>query len=224
MNDGNTALPVSPVSKEEAMSLSSMFSRAADMIVQASSLPAEIERLQGELNTVKAGYESKSLHAQELDAQLADMRQQRNAAEERARIAEAEASRLAQVEKDNLSLIETHVRAENALREELAQTRRDRDDALMASMQHEDDAAKAHKALKDIQDRVSALFPTPKPEPTPTKPEPDGIDRTAEPATWAEPSPSEPFQGLPPSASPSADPPKYEDQSYSPDLQPYRNW
>lgn len=203
MNDGNTALPVSPVTKEEAMSLSSMFAKAAEMMVQASSLPSQLAQVQFELDRLRNDYAAKTTHAEQLDQSLREMREQRDTAENEVASLKRELGTTIADAQAKANRIEDDTQTIDRLRSELLQVRKDRDDALMHSLELEDQvkvwktrADQGRAQLAKLQD----LF-KPDPEPEPVKVEPAPTPDTE----WHSAFPSsepEPFQGLPPSASP----------------------
>ena len=170
MTDGNTAIQVSPT--EEAMKLSSLFSQAADAIVRASTMPAEIEALRARVNSLEGDLDRAHMHASELDTTLHEMREQRNRAEDSLAQARQE------IEGLKLSLETTSQSYQRAEAErvrvfdELSIARQDRDDNALHAMQLEEDLGKARSTLKDFRDKVSAMFPDPKPKPVAQEPIP----------------------------------------------------
>jgi predicted nuclease with TOPRIM domain len=77
MSDGPMAIPVSPT-EDEAMNLSLIFSKAANALVNASTMPKTIEDLTRKVESLQEQLNTKSLHAEQLDKSLADMRSERD--------------------------------------------------------------------------------------------------------------------------------------------------
>lgn len=87
MSDGTTAIQVSPT-EDDAMKLAEIFNRAANAIVNASTLPAQVAALTARVQELQDQLSQSQLHASELDATIHELRQQRDAArEERAAVA-----------------------------------------------------------------------------------------------------------------------------------------
>lgn len=201
-NDGNTALPVSPVTKEDAMNISAMLSKMANAVVAASTMPQTIEQLEQELSSLRQRFESAQQHGQELDNALREMREQRDRAEQELSQTKARNDALAET---NRQLTGEGILQRNEidrLDEDVRNLKRELENAQLAAMQAEDERDQARKALHDIRERVSAMFPEP------IKPEPEPVPAPANPPTT-----SEGWDHLPPAEpEPTPDVPRYEDQ------------
>lgn len=219
MSDGNTALPVSPVqSEEDTMKLASLFQRAAKAVVDASEMPKQIEALQTELNLLRRDFQRSQDHANMLDQQLLDMRQQRNNAEDKL----AEASRKIDGLTTDLAAMtqerDHYKRQAEELTVVVTQVRRDLDDTTLHSMQLEEDLSKARQAIKEVREKVSALFPEAMAQPAPN-PEPVAVPTQDASQGTESPGPVEQYHPQPEQAAQSA-----EANPSPPANDPDRNW
>lgn len=214
MTDGTTALPVSPVNTEDdAMNLSRLFSRAAQAIVDASTYPAIVADLTAQVESLRDALNSKTIHAEELDRSLHEVRQARDEANASCMRLTFERDQARQeLEMANLTIEDqrSKLASTDAM---LTQARKDRDDCAFNNLELEeeitrlkDQAAAARVRMND----VLALF-QPKPEAPPAVPPGEASpvpEPVPEPEAIAEPKPQSPSPPVPqePQAAPEVAP------------------
>lgn len=178
------AIQVSPA--EDVMALSSMFSRAAQAIVDASTLPGQIAELQAQLADMRDQFVQAQLHSVELDHTLAEARAERDTA--RAERDQAvrdldyareswvvEAERLNGLVRDQENVIETLRRDKEWAIGERDGVREDLNREEQRTHALSDDLSAARAKLAKIEDHFRSVFGiTPAPEvqaePTPEWP------------------------------------------------------
>jgi hypothetical protein len=179
MSNGTTGFQVAPIAEDEAMKLSTMFSRAADAIVAASTMPQKINDLTSQVERLTQDLEARTLHADELDHTIHELREQRDHFKATAATADHVADeRSRQLEAEQRATHELNAKLE-ALGRDLDLTKADRDDAEYKALELHDELAKAKATIADIQAKVAAFFPsaptpaapvpTPEPEPSPVE-------------------------------------------------------
>lgn len=145
MSEGTTAFPVSPFNPEDAMSVQSFMASIADTIVQASQLAKTVKELRWQLDALKDDVDKYHAENVRMDKEIIELRDQRNSARadnenlrETLRRVSDERDSL-QRDKETLSGSYDALASRNdSLCADLAQARKERDDAQMKVMELED--------------------------------------------------------------------------------------
>lgn len=162
------AIQVSPT-EDDAVNLSKMFSRAAEAIVQASSLPKQVSDLQAQVSDLQSKLDAAQTHSQELDRTLAETRDQRDQArQELASARQAHADHVAglntqlnhanDVINQQEGTIASRNREIDAVTAERNDARKERDDHGLHAMEVEDQLKAAQAKLASIQDHFKSVF------------------------------------------------------------------
>lgn len=168
MNDGNTAIQVSPIVQgafnvEDPMSVRSFFEQIANTVVDASELSKEVARLRAQLQELAAQIESVRNANFHMDQEISELREQRDNLR---RDSAEKGTRIGQLE---LEARNYEARTESLLRQlEQAASERDQylanyrceksalEDAQMKAMELEDANKDMEETLKGWEQRATA--------------------------------------------------------------------
>lgn len=158
-NYGTMAVPVSPVAPEsqEIEQARNVFQRMADAVVAASSLRGEVEELRTAVATLRNEIDFIRTRNRELDEQVTEVRRQRDqAVSELADLKTtvlSDAQSITTLQRDNEALNNAVERQ----RQEIADLKRQRDDAAYSHMEAEDQL----KKLTPLIESLSNVLPKP---------------------------------------------------------------
>lgn len=182
-----TAFPVSPTEADMTL-FSQWLAKAAQAIVDSSTMPKTISDLTQRLEAMQADLDRKSLHATELDTQLNEMRQQRDEARANVTTLTQESDFIRRdyervsIDRDRLrALSEDRQRLLDTQASELRNAQTARDDA-------EFHALELQEKLDGLKAQMKGFFglaeptPEPKPESPVIVPEPNPIPDNPPPA------------------------------------------
>lgn len=154
MENGNMATQVSPVSEQEINMVHDIFRRLADTVVNASKASGDIVAIRGELESLKLDIEYLRNRNRELDAEVVEVRRQRDEAiRERDEIKDAHS----QEARNSEHWISENNRLRRDLEQsqsDLVQARRDRDDYGLEAMDLRDKVAK----FREWSDNLTKLL------------------------------------------------------------------
>lgn len=175
MTDGNTGFHVAPVAEDEAMNLASMFRKAADAVVQASTFPKQVAELEARVQQLSDELNRKSVHAEELDRSLHEVREQRDQARQTRDEYSYNIDTLRRQIDDNSRTLHEQQTKLDTMSHDLDTTKAERDSYGLRAMQLEDEVtawkAKADEGRRKLNDMLS-LFRPDEPEPVVEAPKP----------------------------------------------------
>lgn len=158
MNDGNTAIQVSPVVQaafnvEDPMSVRSFFEQIANTVVDASELSKEVARLRAQLQELAAQIESVRNANFHMDQEISELREQRDNLR---RDSAEKGTRIGQLE---LEARNYEARTESLARQlEQAEQERDRYRTSYNTATHENDDAQMK--VMEMEETVKAMEET----------------------------------------------------------------
>lgn len=171
MSDGTTGFQVAPT-EDEAMKISDMFTKAANAIVAASTLPQEIQRLRDDVARLTNQLQDSKLHSDALEQTIVELRQQRDEANSRAENYKFDLETTKRT-LDNTQAGMDVLRGDvDTISGQLANVKRERDDYGLQVMELEEKFAKSEARLGEIKDRMKQVFGLHEPEPPKAEPEP----------------------------------------------------
>lgn len=169
MDNGNTAVSISPVPSEDEMSgIRQIFERAANAIVQASELARQVTDLQAKFDKLNGDMEYILSRNQELITSLNEVRGQRDTAmrerDEANNQIHSQGNTITQLQETNTY----QAGVINDLRAKLEAMTNDRDIALDEWHKADEAKALAEGKLADIEAHMAKAFGLARPEPTHT--------------------------------------------------------
>ena len=194
MENGNTAVSISPVPSEEDMNkVRSIFEQGLNSIIGIAQISKDVATLRDELTSLKNDLDYVRGRNRELDQALAEVRSQRDTAMSERDNARAEIDTGRRALTEALAIVENLKHDLETTRNELNHVRTDRDQAYVAwhnAEQAKDDAESKLLDIKEFASRAFGLAEPPKPEPV--KPAEPQVLTTGEPGVLAHTDPLEP--------------------------------
>lgn len=175
MTDGNTGIQVAPVSKEDVMSLQGMFSKLSQVLVNASDLPERVNALQSQVQSLSQDLQNKTIHSEELERTLHEVREQRDQARNEAHALSQDLGSVRQDLERMQRQIDSLQHDKETLQHALDNARKDRDEYGMKNLELEEQVktwqSRAEEGRKRLQDMLSLFqHDESKPEPAPVPP------------------------------------------------------